>query len=83
MEKGGIVQQKNEINYWNGKYATLKRDLEYQERYAQKYKEECEQRDELIASLEAQLKAKESELQLQRKQLSGMQEDNDRINRMY
>ena len=33
-------QYRDEINFWNGKCTTLKRDLEYQERYVHKYKEE-------------------------------------------
>jgi len=34
------VQFRNEINYLNGKCSTIKRDIEYQERYIEKYKEE-------------------------------------------
>ena len=34
------LQYKNEINFLNGKCSTLKRDLEYQENFIQKYKDE-------------------------------------------
>jgi hypothetical protein len=35
-----VTQYKNEINYLHGKCTTLKRDLEYQERYSEKYKDD-------------------------------------------
>lgn len=35
-----VVQYKNEINYLHGKCTNLKRDLEYQEKYSEKYREE-------------------------------------------
>jgi len=33
-------QYRNEINFWNGKCSTLRRDVEYQERHLQRYKDE-------------------------------------------
>ena len=31
---------RNEINFWNGKCSTLRRDVEYQERHLTRYKDE-------------------------------------------
>ena len=35
-----MEQAKHEINFWNGKCTTLKRDLEYGDRYNEKLKDE-------------------------------------------
>ena len=40
MQEQGSTSYKNEINFLHGKCTTLKRDLEYQERYSLKYKED-------------------------------------------
>ena len=42
LQEQSAGQYRNEINFWNGKCTTLKRDLEYQERYFEKFKEENE-----------------------------------------
>lgn len=34
------AQYRNEINFWNGKCSTLRRDVEYQERHAARLKDE-------------------------------------------
>ena len=34
------VQYRNEINFWNGKCSLLRRDLDYQEKFVNKFKEE-------------------------------------------
>ena len=40
LQEQSVVQYKNEINYLHGKSTNLKRDLEYQERYSEKYRME-------------------------------------------
>lgn len=77
------VQYRNEINFWNGKCSTLKRDMEYQERYLLKYKEDNTKLLNENEYLKVKIDNTEREVQLLRKQINGLQEDNDRINRMY
>jgi chromosome segregation ATPase len=66
------VQYRNEINFWNGKCSTLKRDLDYQEKYLQKYKEEngrlMNENDYLVMKTENT----DKEVQLLRKQVNGL-----------
>lgn len=78
-----INQFKGEINFLNGKCTTLKRDLEYQERYVQKYKDENFKIGDENDLLKQQMNLKLNEQHILKKQVSGLQEDNDRINRMY
>jgi len=60
-------QFKNEVNFWNGKCTTLKRDLEYQERYVEKYKEDNKRLDEENDLLKKHLEIKEKEINLMKK----------------
>lgn len=82
-EKGGSDQHKSELNFWNGKCAMLKRDLEYSERYAEKLRNECDKLSFEIKSLHQEINLKDHDCGLLKKQLNGLQEDNDRITRMY
>jgi hypothetical protein len=71
------------LNFWNGKCTTLKRDLEYQERYMEKYKQENMNLSDENDLLKRQLDLKDREQFLLSKQVNGLQEDNERINRLY
>ena len=77
------MQYRNEINFWNGKCSTLKRDLEYQERYLLKYKEDNGRLLNENDYLKVKFENSEREIHLLKKQVNGLSEDNDRINRMY
>lgn len=76
-------QYRNEINFWNGKCSTLRRDVEYQERHLQRYKDENTKLINECDYLRVRAENLEREVTLLRRQVSGLQEDNDRINRMY
>lgn len=76
-------QYRNEINFWNGKCSTLRRDVEYQERHLLRYKDENAKLLNENDYLKVRVDNMEREVQLLRRQVSGLQEDNDRINRMY
>ncbi len=76
-------QYRNEINFWNGKCSTLRRDVEYQERHLQRYKDENTKLINECDYLRVKAENLEREVNLLRRQVSGLQEDNDRINRMY
>jgi chromosome segregation ATPase len=76
-------QYRNEINFWNGKCSTLRRDVEYQERHMQRYKDENTKLINECDYLRVRAENLDREVTLLRRQVSGLQEDNDRINRMY
>lgn len=75
--------QKNELNFWNGKVATLRRDLEYQQVFAEKMQEDNRKLQEDVDNLKRVLDNKEKHLQLATKEAGGLKEDNERLNRMY
>ena len=77
------AQYRNEINFWNGKCSTHRRDVEYQERHLLRYKDENAKLMNENDYLKVRVDNMEREVQLLRRQVSGLQEDNDRINRMY
>ncbi len=77
------AQYRNEINFWNGKCSTLRRDVEYQERHLQRFKDENTKLINECDYLRVRAENLEREVTLLRRQVSGLQEDNDRINRMY
>lgn len=81
--ENGQTEKTNEINYWNGKCATMKRDLEYNERFMQKFKEDSDHAQKELHFVQAQMQVKEKECDLLKQQINGLNEDNDRINRMY
>lgn len=74
---------RNEINFLNGKCSTLKRDLEYSERYIEKFKQENTKIGTENDYLKAKIDQMDRESALLQKQVSGLHEDNDRINRLY
>ena len=75
--------QKNELNFWNGKVTTLRRDAEYQQIFAENMQNENRKMQLDIDSLKRELDLKEKALALAKKELGGMVEDNERLNRMY
>ncbi|CDW76514.1 centrosomal protein of 135 kda [Stylonychia lemnae] len=83
LQEQSSVQYRNEINFLNGKCSTLKRDLEYQERYIEKYKDENTKLGAENEYLKQKIDAIDRDQALLRKQVNGLQEDNDRINRLY
>ena len=75
--------QKNELNFWNGKVATLRRDLEYQQTFAENLQAENRKYQGDAQTLRRTLELKDKDLVLARKEAGGLQEDNERLNRMY
>lgn len=75
--------QKNELNFWNGKVATLRRDAEYQQIFAENLQNENRKLQLDIENLQRELSMKSKTLALKDKELGGMVEDNERLNRMY
>ena len=67
LSKQDIEAHRNEINFWNGKCSTLKRDLEYFERYNSQYKEQNLKLQAEFESLVNQMNLKEKETALLRK----------------
>ena len=75
--------QKNEINFYNGKVQTLRRDLEYQQTFAENIQEQNQKLQRDVENLVRELELKEKDLALQKRETAGLREDNERINRMY
>jgi len=75
--------QKNEINFYNGKVQTLRRDLEYQQTFAENIQEQNQKLQRDAENLMRELELKEKDLALQKRETAGLREDNERINRMY
>ena len=71
------------MNFWNGKVATLRRDLEYQQTFNEKMQMENRKLQADVDNLNRVYALKEKDLNLARKEVAGLQEDNDRLNRMY
>ena len=74
---------KNEINFWNGKVSTLKRDLEFQQTFSENMQLENRKLLADVENLSRVLEMKEKDLKLVKKQVDGLQEDNERISKMY
>ena len=74
---------KNELNFWNGKVMTLKRDLEYATTFSEKMQEENKNLQADVENLSRLMDMKEKTLILAKKEAAGLQEDNERLNRMY
>ena len=75
--------QRNEMNFWNGKVATLRRDLEYQQTFNENVQAENRKLQADVDNLNRVYALKEKDLVLAKKEVAGLQEDNDRLNRMY
>lgn len=63
------TQQKNEINFWNGKVANMRRDLDYQQQFAGKMMEDNKKVKREQEGLVQQLKASERNADLLQKQI--------------
>ena len=63
--------------------ATLRRDLEYQQTFAENMQAENGKMQEDIDNLKRVLDLKEKSLLLSQKESAGLHEDNERLNRMY
>ena len=77
------TSQKNELNFWNGKVSTLRRDLEYQQTFAVNLQTENRKLQADAENLKREYDLKEKDLNLARKEAAGLHEDNERLNRMY
>lgn len=55
---------KNEMNFWNGKVQTLKRDLDFQHSFSEKMQEENTKLQEDVDNLNYMLSQKEKDLNL-------------------
>lgn len=75
--------QKNELNFWNGKVVTLKRDLDFQQTFGEKMQEENGQLLADIDNLKRLLEQKEKDMNLSSRETQGLKEDNERLSRMY
>lgn len=83
MLEQSAEQTRNELNFWNGKVSTLRRDFEFQERHLARYKEEGSRLVNDNDYLKVRAENLDREVNLLRRQVTGLQEDNERINRMY
>jgi len=79
----GESSQKNELNFWNGKVSTLKRDLEYQQTFSEKMQEENAKLQADVDNLRRELALRDKDLNLSQREAHGLKEDNERLNRMY
>ena len=64
--------QKNEINFWNGKVSTLRRDLEYHQTFAENLQSENQRLQSDIENLRRVLDQKEKSLVLAKKEAGGL-----------
>jgi regulator of replication initiation timing len=74
---------KNELNFWNGKVTTLRRDSESLQTFAETMQAENRKLQADAESLRQELDTKDKNLQLTRRELGGLADDNDRLRRMY
>ena len=63
---------KNELNFWNGKVATLRRDLEYQSTFSENMQKECRKLQADVENLTRVLEQKEKNLILAKKEAGGL-----------
>lgn len=76
-------QQRGELNYWNGKVANMKRDLDFQQTFSEKLVSDNKNLQKDIDNLKRHLEMKDKDQSLLKRQIGGLQEDNERIARMY
>ena len=74
---------KNELNFWNGKVTTLRRDSESLQTFAEKMQAENRKLQVDTEGLRLELDTKDKNLQLARRELGGLTDDNERLRRMY
>jgi phage terminase Nu1 subunit (DNA packaging protein) len=71
------------LNFWSGKVSTLKRDLDHYQSFAEKLQQDNAKLQADVDNLNRLLTLKEKDLTLAQKQAAGLQDDNERMNRMY
>ena len=76
-------QQRNELNFWNGKVNNMKRDLDFQQDFNTKLAEENQNLRTDVECLKKHLEMRDKEHGLLNRQIRGLQEDNERIAKMY
>ena len=76
-------QQRNELNYWNGKVNNMKRDLDFQQDFNTKLADENQHLRTDTECLKKHLEMRDKEHSLLNRQIHGLQEDNERIAKMY
>lgn len=71
------------MNFWNGKVSTLKRDIDYQQTFAENLQKVNRKLEEELANMKRMLELQKKDNELVKKECGGMREDNERLNRMY
>ena len=71
------------MNFWNGKVTNMKRDLDFQQDFNKKLAEENQSLRSDVDCLKKHLEMRDKEHALLHRQINGLQEDNDRIAKMY
>lgn len=74
---------KNELNFWNGKVTSLRRDSESLQTFAENMQAENRKLQVEAENLREELVTKDKNLQLTRRELGGLADDNERLRRMY
>lgn len=75
--------QKNELNFWNGKVTTMRRDLENQHQFSEAMQKENVKLAAELEETKRQVELKDREIVLSKREVAGLHDDNERINRMY
>lgn len=75
--------QKSEINFYNGKVGTLKRDLAHAQQFTENLQKTNTQLSAEIDNMNRVVGLKDKEISLCKREIDGLKEDNDRIHRMY
>jgi hypothetical protein len=64
--------QKNELNFWNGKVSTLRRDLEYQQTFNENIQVENRKLQADVDNLNRLYALREKDLKLAKKEVGGL-----------
>jgi hypothetical protein len=75
--------QRNEVNFWNGKVSSMRRDLEQQQMFAQVKMEENKKLVLEVNTFMKRIEVKDREGDLLKRQIRSLEEDNERKNKMY
>mgnify|MGYP002633722164 CR=1 FL=1 len=75
--------QRNELNYWNGKVTNMRRDIEMQQTFNLKVVAENKDIKSDCERLKRHLEVNEAKEQVLARQIKGLEEDNERLVRMY
>lgn len=83
MTEANDSQQRNELNFWNGKVTNMRRDLDFQQEFNTRLAEENKTLTRDVDNLKKHLELKDKEQNLLQRQIRGLHEDNERIANMY